>query len=118
MLNGRISECLHSLPLKTCRWTTAWKTARSKLRAIRGDTMSMIFQDPIAGLNPVVSVGVQVDEVIANHRETDDEAAQALTLEALRHVGLPDPEPELQHSSGSPAAHRLACYNPIHQEAG
>ena len=44
---------------------------KSRLREIRGASISMIFQDPVAGLNPVVEVGKQVEEVISSHRDVE-----------------------------------------------
>ncbi len=62
------------------------------MRLVRGDTMSMIFQDPVAGLNPIVEVGKQVEEVVASHRKVDGREARELALDALRSMRLPDPE--------------------------
>ena len=62
------------------------------LREIRGDEISMIFQDPIAGLNPILPVGKQVEEVIASHRRVDAARARAAALDALAQMRLPDPE--------------------------
>jgi len=61
------------------------------LRALRGNEIAMVFQDPASCLNPVHRVGDQVAEGIAAHRDVGraDAAAQAVGL--LREVGLPDP---------------------------
>ena len=66
--------------------------APSDLREIRGDEISMIFQDPIAGLNPIIPVGKQVEEVITSHREADAKEARAAALEVLEQMRLPDPK--------------------------
>lgn len=62
----------------------------SRLRAIRGATLSYIFQDPTASLNPVKRVGDQIAEVIRIHRRVPDVAAEVIRLMKL--VGLPNPE--------------------------
>ncbi len=64
---------------------------RRELQRIRGDQISMIFQDPIAGLNPVITVGQQVEEVITSHRDVDKREARERALEALNGMQLPDP---------------------------
>ncbi len=61
------------------------------MRRLRGAALTMIFQDPVAGLNPVLAVGLQVTEVIANHRKVPPREAEALALEALASLGLADP---------------------------
>lgn len=62
------------------------------MRRIRGREISMIFQDAAAGLNPVLSVGTQVEEIIRAHRDVPKRESRALALEALRRQGLPQPE--------------------------
>ncbi len=62
-----------------------------RLREIRGASISMIFQDPVAGLNPVVEIGAQVEEVISSHRDVQPGEARQMTLEALGKMRLPDP---------------------------
>ena len=64
---------------------------KQELQAIRGDQISMIFQDPIAGLNPIISVGDQVEEVITSHRDVTTKQAREHALEALAAMKLPDP---------------------------
>ena len=64
---------------------------RRELQRIRGDQISMIFQDPIAGLNPIITVGQQVEEVITSHRDVDKREARERALEALNGMQLPDP---------------------------
>ncbi len=62
----------------------------SELRAVRGREISMIFQDPIAGLNPVLSVGQQVEEIITTHTGADKGEARRMALRLLASMGLPD----------------------------
>ncbi len=66
--------------------------APSDLREIRGDEISIIFQDPIAGLNPIIPVGRQVEEVITSHRDVGEKEARRAALDVLESVRLPDPE--------------------------
>lgn len=63
-----------------------------ELRKIRGNRISMIFQDPMTSLNPVVRVGKQMTEVIRRHRKMDKSAARKEAIELLRQVGIPSPE--------------------------
>jgi oligopeptide/dipeptide ABC transporter ATP-binding protein len=62
------------------------------LRRIRGREVSMIFQDPVSGLNPTLKIGEQVEESIRAHLAVNKGEAKALALEALARAGLPDPE--------------------------
>ena len=64
----------------------------SEMRKIRGNRISMIFQDPMTSLNPVVRVGKQMIEVIRRHRKMDKSAARKEAIELLRQVGIPSPE--------------------------
>jgi oligopeptide/dipeptide ABC transporter ATP-binding protein len=61
------------------------------LRKLRGRRIGMIFQEPMSSLNPVLTIGEQVDEVLQAHRGMNRAAARTVTLELLRAVGLPDP---------------------------
>jgi len=63
-----------------------------ELRRLRGREISMIFQDPVAGLNPVLPVGVQVEETITNHLSLPKREARRMTVDILRQMGLPHPE--------------------------
>jgi oligopeptide/dipeptide ABC transporter ATP-binding protein len=63
-----------------------------ELRDLRGRQISMIFQDPVAGLNPILSVGDQVEEIITAHRGGSRLEARAQALQLLASMGLPDPE--------------------------
>jgi len=62
----------------------------SAMRAVRGRRVSMIFQEPSTALNPVLTVGRQVMEVIERHTALRGSAAQARSLELLDAVGIPD----------------------------
>jgi peptide/nickel transport system ATP-binding protein len=62
-----------------------------KMRAIRGNEISMIFQEPMTSLNPVLSIGRQISETLRLHRKMGQSAAEARTVEMLRLVGIPEP---------------------------
>jgi oligopeptide/dipeptide ABC transporter ATP-binding protein len=61
------------------------------LRLVRGREVSMIFQDPVAGLNPVQSVGEQVAEIIRTHTDVPKREARGLAHAAMARAGLSDP---------------------------
>ncbi|TIM80295.1 MAG: ABC transporter ATP-binding protein [Mesorhizobium sp.] len=61
-------------------------------RALRGDRISMIFQEPMSSLNPVYKVGAQIIEAIRVHQKMSHRQAAERTLELLRQVQIPDPE--------------------------
>ena len=63
-----------------------------ELRKLRGDRISMIFQDPMTSLDPTFPVGEQVAETITAHRDVNDARAKERALELLGDVGIPEPE--------------------------
>lgn len=65
-------------------------------RALRGKALSVIFQDPLSALNPLMTIGAQIDEVLVAHGWGDRPARDAKVLALLGEVGLPDPA-LLQH---------------------
>ena len=67
----------------------------SKLRDIRGDDISMVFQEPMTSLNPLHTIEKQVNEVLILHKGLDRTKARLRTLELLRLVGIPQPEKRL-----------------------
>ncbi len=69
--------------------------AERERRALRGDRIAMIFQDPMSSLNPVMRVGEQVVEAIRAHRPVSAKAARAEALALFRRVGIADPEARL-----------------------
>ena len=62
------------------------------IRRVRGRDVAMVFQDPATGLNPVLSVGQQVEEIITTHLDVSRREAKRRTLEVLDQMGLPEPE--------------------------
>jgi len=63
-----------------------------ELRRLRGDRISMIFQDPMTSLDPTFPVGEQVAETITAHRDVDKARARERALELLGDVGIPEPD--------------------------
>jgi len=100
---GKSVTCLTIMGLNPKRNTISggealWKdkdllTAKpSELRAIRGDEISMIFQDPMTSLNPVHTIGRQLVEAVLLHRDVTKRVARARALELLKAVGIPKAE--------------------------
>ncbi|GAB4229788.1 MAG: ABC transporter ATP-binding protein [Methyloligellaceae bacterium] len=71
------------------------QASERELRAIRGNDITMIFQEPMSSLNPLHTIERQVGEVLKLHRGMSDSAARARVLELLDKVGIPDPETRL-----------------------
>src|SRR6516162_682712 len=67
------------------------KLSDQEMRAIRGNDISMIFQEPMTSLNPVLTVGRQIRETLRLHQGLDKEAAEARAVEMLTLVGIPEP---------------------------
>lgn len=61
-------------------------------RKLRGKDMTMIFQDPMTALNPLIKVGKQLEEVILRHSKCSKEEAKKKAIEMLEKVGIPTPE--------------------------
>ena len=62
-----------------------------ELRDLRGDQIAMVFQDPMSSLNPVLTVGRQITEVLERHRGLKGQPARDEASELLAKVGIPDP---------------------------
>jgi oligopeptide/dipeptide ABC transporter ATP-binding protein len=65
---------------------------RARLRELRGNRMSMIFQEPMTSLNPAFTIGDQIVEVIVRHRRLGRREARERAIEMLRRVRIPAPE--------------------------
>ena len=98
--SGKSVTCLTIMGLNAKRGTTSsgeaiWKgknilgAKSSTLREIRGDEISMIFQDPMTSLNPVHSIGRQLIEAVQLHRDVTKRVARARAVELLNAVGIP-----------------------------
>jgi len=68
------------------------KLSKNEMRAIRGDQISMIFQEPMTSLNPVFTIENQLTESILTHMKLDKKAAHDRAVDMLRLVGIPSPE--------------------------
>jgi ABC-type dipeptide/oligopeptide/nickel transport system ATPase component len=77
------------------------KLSLDDMRKIRGDRISMIFQQPTSSLNPVWNVGRQIEEVLRIHRGMKGKAATGRAEELLRMVGIPT-----RHGDSSPSPTR------------
>src|SRR6516225_3399113 len=64
----------------------------ARLRELRGNRISMIFQEPMTSLNPAFTVGDQIVEAILRHRRSTREEARSRAIEMLRRVHIPSPE--------------------------
>jgi oligopeptide/dipeptide ABC transporter ATP-binding protein len=89
--NGRVSS---GTAMFEGRDLLALKDAQ--LRGIRGREIAMIFQDPMTSLNPVLSIGRQIREVLETHFDLDKEHATRRSAELLDRVGIPSPELRLK----------------------
>ena len=102
--SGESVTCLTIMGLNAKRNTISsgealWKgdnnllTMKPKaLREIRGNEISMIFQDPMTSLNPVHTIGRQLEEAILLHRDVTKKVARGRSLELLKAVGIPRAE--------------------------
>jgi len=72
------------------------RTSPAKLRSIRGDRISMIFQEPMTSLNPLHTVEKQISETLFLHKGLGKAAAHARVIELLKLVGLPEAEEKLK----------------------
>jgi oligopeptide/dipeptide ABC transporter ATP-binding protein len=82
-----------------------FQLSEDELRRVRGRQMSMIFQDPVSGLNPVLPIGKQVEEILTSHLDIPKKERRQRTLQILRQVGLADAE-------------RIASSYPFHLSGG
>jgi peptide/nickel transport system ATP-binding protein len=68
---------------------------RSEMPRVRGKDIGMIFQEPMSSLNPVMTIGAQIDEALLLHEDLTPAERRARVIDLLRLVGMPDPESRL-----------------------
>jgi peptide/nickel transport system ATP-binding protein len=68
------------------------KVDQDELREVRGDKISMIFQDPMTSLHPYYRVGAQISEAVREHQKVSKQEAHEQAVEMLRRVGIPRPD--------------------------
>lgn len=73
------------------------KLTSEEMRSVRGAEIAMIFQEPMTALNPVITVGKQLTEVIRAHSSLNKKEAWAKAIESLAAVGIPDPEARMKN---------------------
>lgn len=71
---------------------TSMKRNSKTIRKIRGKEISMIFQDPMSSLNPVYTVGSQIEEMLLKHEKLSKKEARARIVKMLEELGIPNPE--------------------------
>ena len=87
------------LPRKQCAYsgrilldgTELLHVERKELRKIQGKSIGVVFQEPMSAMNPLLKVGVQVEEVLRIHTDLDKETRKKMAIEALAAVELADP---------------------------
>jgi peptide/nickel transport system ATP-binding protein len=75
--------------------TDLLKISEAEMRKIRGNKISMIFQEPMTSLNPVFTVGYQIAETLMLHQGLSKSQARAKTLDLLNQVGIPNPSQKI-----------------------
>jgi len=73
------------------------QVSESEMRNIRGNRMTMVFQEPMTSLNPVLTVERQITESLQLHKGMDKTGARERSLELMRMVGIPDPENRIKN---------------------
>lgn len=68
-----------------------------KMRSIRGNSISMIFQEPMTSLNPVFTVGQQISEALIEHQKMTKKQAMERSVDLLKLVGIPSPEARVKN---------------------
>ncbi len=68
------------------------KLPESAMRDVRGNDISMVFQEPMTSLNPILTIGRQISEAILRHKDVTKVEARRLSIEMLSRVGIPSPE--------------------------
>lgn len=68
------------------------KISEEEMQHLRGNDMSMIFQEPMTSLNPVLKIGFQIEEVLSLHQKLNKKDSQKKAIEMLKLVGIPRPK--------------------------
>lgn len=68
------------------------RASEIEMRSLQGKRIAMIFQDPLSALNPIMTIGMQISEVLHAHHEGTPQSRQHKVLSLIQEVGLPDPE--------------------------
>src|SRR5215813_12755047 len=72
------------------------RLTEAEIRRVRGNDITIIFQEPMTSLNPLHTIEKQIGEILLLHRGLTGQAARARTIELLVQVGIPDPETRLK----------------------
>src|ERR1700756_125288 len=76
--------------------TDLLKYSEKQMRQVRGDDISIVFQEPMTSLNPLHTIEKQIGEILLLHRGLTGLAARQRTIEVLTQVGIPDPQTRLK----------------------
>ncbi|RCK50795.1 glutathione ABC transporter ATP-binding protein [Thalassospira profundimaris] len=88
--NGKITDGSINLQLRNGKTVDICKLDDENARTLRGDEISMIFQEPMTSLNPVFTIGEQLIEAIATHQKKSRKEATRIAIEVLEKVRIPD----------------------------
>ena len=92
---GKINSGSMNFLKKTGEKLDLSKLTQNDMRDIRGNDISMIFQEPMTSLNPVFTIGMQISEAIIKHQGKTEQEAYEISLDMLKLVRIPEPEKQL-----------------------
>ena len=90
--NGKIDQGKITLLSKKNEELDILELSESKFNKVRGNDVSMIFQEPMTCLNPTMTIGSQIKEVILNHKKISNKDAYISMIDLLKLVEIPEPE--------------------------
>ena len=90
--NGKINQGSITLLSKNNKKLNILELSEAELNEIRGNDVSMVFQEPMTCLNPTMTIGSQITEVILNHKKISKIDAYKLMINLLKLVEIPEPE--------------------------
>mgnify|MGYP006123968821 FL=1 len=90
--NGKIDQGKITLLSKKNEELDILELSESKFNKVRGNDVSMIFQEPMTCLNPTMTIGSQIKEVILNHKKISNKDAYQSMIDLLKLVEIPEPE--------------------------